>query len=309
MKYSSFVVLAFFAVLTQLSGATKPLPVASFSTVLTDLAADIGGEHVAVTNVVPAGTDPHTFEPTVRDVRTVSDSRIVLVSGLGFESYLAKLEKSVGSGPTFVVVGEAIKPLMTDPEPDEGHDHGHSHSHATGDGGKIADPHWWHSVPNAIIATGVIRDAFIAADPENADDYRNNAAALTTRLEALAKWAQLELAKIPRDRRVLVTSHDALGYFARDHGFEIRAVQGITTRDQPSSKKVRGLIDAIKTDGVKAIFAENIENPKILEEITRETGAQLGGTLYTDGLGTGETSTYEGMMRHNVTAIVEALQE
>jgi zinc/manganese transport system substrate-binding protein len=107
---------------------------------------------------------------------------------------------------------------------------------------------------------------------------------------------------------VLVTSHDALGYFAKDYGFEILSVQGISTSDQPSSQKVRDLIGRIQEQGVKAIFAESIENPKVLGQITAETGAKMGGVIYADGLGSGDAGTYEGMMRHNVTTIVEALK-
>jgi zinc/manganese transport system substrate-binding protein len=163
-------------------------------------------------------------------------------------------------------------------------------------------------VANAKIATNVIRDAFISADPENKAVYQANAKAYQSKLDALAKWIRLEVAKLPKDKRVLVTSHDALGYFAKDYSFEIHPVQGVSTKDQPSSQKVRALIDDIKKEQVKAIFAENIENPKILAEITRETGAKLGGSLYADGLGAEEANTYESMMRHNVTTIVGALQ-
>jgi zinc/manganese transport system substrate-binding protein len=129
-----------------------------------------------------------------------------------------------------------------------------------------------------------------------------------TVLDTLEQDSKLAIAKLPKSRRVLVTSHDALGYFARDYDFTILPVQGISTSDQPSSQKIKNLIGRIKALGVKAIFAENIENPKVLEELTRETGAGIGGVLYADGLGEGQASTYEGMVRHNVTTIVEALE-
>lgn len=170
------------------------------------------------------------------------------------------------------------------------------------------DPHWWHSVANTRAVARQIRDALIAADAEGRADYQRNAAALDRRLEALAKRVRLEVARLPKANRVLVTSHDALGYFAKDHGFEILPVQGISTSDQPSSQKIRTLIGTIRAKNVKAIFAENIENPKVLEQITAETGAKSGGVIYADGLGTGEAGTYEGMMLHNTRTIVEALQ-
>jgi len=282
--------------------AEEKLQVASLSTVLTDIARNVGGDKVEVVNIVKPGIDPHEFEPTPGDIKTISQAKVVLVSGLGFEGYLDKLRAAVGGGPVFVVVGDAIKPIMTDAEDDD-HDHGSAHKD-----GKVPDPHWWHSVPNVKIATRVIRDAFVQADPAEAEAFEGNAQAYLEKLDGLGKWVKLEVAKLPKDKRILITSHDALGYFARDNGFAIHPVQGISTADQPSSRKVRELIEEIKTEGVKAIFAENIENPKVLSEITKETGAKLGGTLYADGLGKDEANTYESMMRHNVTTIVSALQ-
>jgi ABC-type Zn uptake system ZnuABC Zn-binding protein ZnuA len=127
-------------------------------------------------------------------------------------------------------------------------------------------------------------------------------------LEALQKWVKVEVAKLPRDQRKLVTSHDAFQYFAKENGFTIYAIEGISSADQPSSKKVSEIISVIKAEGVKAIFPESIENPKVLKEITRETGAKVGAELYADGLSEGVASTYEGMYKSNVTAIVGALK-
>lgn len=298
-----------FALSPGISIGQEPLQVASLSTVLTDLAKNIGGDAVSVTPIVKAGMDPHGFEPTVRDVKSMTGARLVLASGMGFEPYLPKLKNSLGEKTQLLVVGDFIDPLLIDPadHDHQGHDHGHSHDHAHGDG-KVADPHWWHGVANVKKATTVIRDAFIKADPDRRSIYEANAKAYQAQLDALAKWIRLEVAKIPKNRRVLVTSHDALGYFAKDYGFEVHPVQGISTTDQPSSKQVRALIDTIRADNVKAIFAENIENPKILSEITRETGATLGGTLYADGLGAKEAASYDAMMRHNVSTIVGAIQ-
>jgi zinc/manganese transport system substrate-binding protein len=208
------------------------------------------------------------------------------------------------------VAGDGICPLYVNGQDahDGGDGHDHGHHHPTGKNGCYADPHWWHSIANVELVACGLRDALIAADPDGRATYEANAKAFTDRLEVLAKWARLQVASLPKDRRILVTSHEALGYFARDYGFEIRPVQGVSTADQPSSQKVRALIRNIQADGVPAIFAENIENPKVLEQITKETGAKLGGVLYSDGLGTGDAGTYEGMVRHNVTTIVSALR-
>jgi len=170
------------------------------------------------------------------------------------------------------------------------------------------DPHWWHSIPNMKIAVKVVRDEFIKLDPADAADYQANAAKTLAEFDTLNRWARAEIAQLPRNKRKLVTSHDAFQYFARDYGFTIYPIEGVTTEDEPSSKKIANLIDTIKSQQVKAVFFENIENPKVIQEITKETGAKVGGELYADGLGTGAEGTYEGMFRHNVTTIVEALK-
>jgi zinc/manganese transport system substrate-binding protein len=279
------------------------LRVSSLSTVMADLARDIGGGRVEVVEIVKPGVDPHVYEPTPGDLKTISGSQILLASGLGFEGYLEKLRGTLArSGVRVVVGGDVVTPIEGGCTDHDHSDHDHHHHHGT------ADPHWWHSISNTQAVARLIRDAFVEADPAGRADYQANAKALDEGLEGLAKWVRLQLAALPKANRVLVTSHDALGYFAKDHGFEILAVQGISTADQPSSQKIRALIEEIKTRQVKAIFAESIENPKVLEQITAETGARLGGVLHADGLGNGDAGTYEGMMRSNVTAIVGALK-
>ena len=170
------------------------------------------------------------------------------------------------------------------------------------------DPHWWHSVANVAKAAKIVRDELSKVSPDDRALFTAHAAQYLGRLEALQKWTKAKLAELPRDRRKLVTSHDAFQYFARENGFTIYAIEGISSSDQPSSKKVAEIIGVIRAQQVKAIFPESIENPKVLKEITSETGVKVGPELYADGLGEGEASTYEGMYRHNVTAIVEALK-
>lgn len=274
--------------------------VASLSPVLSDIAANVGGDRVRVESIVQPGIDPHAFEPTPGDIQKISRARLVLVSGLGFEGYLDKLRTAVGRGPTFVVVGDAMKPLMVE-------DDHHGHDHAGDRHGKVPDPHWWHSIGNAKIAARVIRDALEAADPAGRATYEANTKQLLARYDELARWAKLQVARIPANRRVLVTSHDALGYLAHDYRFVIIPIAGLSTAGDPSSRHIRDVIAAMKNHHVTAVFAENIENPKVLAEITRETGARIGGEIFADGLGDGKASTYEGMMRHNISTIVDGL--
>ena len=285
----------------SLACGAAPIRVASLSTVMADLAQDIGGDRVEVVEIVKPGMDPHIFEPSPGDYKTISNSRILLASGLGFEGYLDKLRPVLEkSGVQLVVGGDVVEPIEG---ACEGHDHSEDHHHHG-----TSDPHWWQSVSNVQLVARQIRDALIAIDPEGQGTYEKNAATLDAQLEDLGKWVRLQIVQLPKKNRVLVTSHDALGYFAKDYGFEILPVQGISTSDQPSSQKVRDLIGRLQERGVKAIFAESIENPKVLGQITAETGAKMGGVIYADGLGSGDAGTYEGMMRHNVTTIVEALK-
>lgn len=297
-------VLIFFSFLTLGSFVQAgTLRVASLSTVMADLAREVGGDRVEVIEIVKAGVDPHIYEPTPGDRKTIAKSQILLASGLGFEGYLDNLRPGLEkNGVRLVVGGDVVKPLQAVCNGESTHDHSHSHSHGA------TDPHWWHSIPNVQAVAIQICDAFAKADPEGIATYEANAKDLNARLAALSKWVRLQLANLPKANRVLVTSHEALGYFARDNGFEIFTVQGISTSDQPSSQNVKRLIEEIKARKVKAIFAENIENPKVLEQITNETGAKLGGVLYADGLGSGPAATYEGMMKTNVSVIVEALK-
>ena len=148
----------------------------------------------------------------------------------------------------------------------------------------------------------------IKLDPADKADFEANANGYLAKLDALENWVKRKVAELPRDKRKLITSHDAFQYFARDYGFTIGAIEGISPETEASNKHVSELIDDIRKQGVKAIFVENTLNPKVTTEITRETGAKIGGTLYPDGLGAGDASTYEGMMKHNVSTIVDALK-
>lgn len=267
-----------------------PLKVASFSTITSDIAKNVGGENIVLTPIVRPGIDPHEFQPSPSDIEAVDESDLVLLTGKGIEGYLGKLKESGGQA-VFIDTGKAFPSLRMEE-----------------DGRKIEDPHWWHSIANMAKATEVVRNAFLQADPAHQAAYERNAQAYLQKLSDLEAWAKEKISTLPRDQRKLVTSHDAFQYFARDFGFQIEAIEGVSSEDEPSSKKVADLIKTIKDQGVKAVFFENIENPKVIQEITRETGARIGGKLYADGLGENEASTYIDMVQHNVTTIVDGLK-
>jgi ABC-type Zn uptake system ZnuABC Zn-binding protein ZnuA len=276
---------------TALISASADLQVASLSTITTDLAHQVGGSHVTVDAIIKPGVDPHEFEPTPGDVRNVANANLVLLTGKGMEGYLSKLEEAAGGAGKFVNVGKTIPSLTM-----------------TEDGKKVEDPHWWHSLENMKMATHVVAEAFEKADPSNAPSYEKNASAYLASLDKLERWIRLQVAALPHNKRKLVTSHDALQYFARDYDFTIYPVKGVSTAEDPSSQHVKEIIGVIKDQGVKAVFFESIENTRAVQQISDETGAKTGGTLYSDGLGESEGNTYDSMMRHNVSAIVEGLK-
>ncbi len=275
--------------------AADKIKVASFSTIDTEIVQQIGGDHVDVAGLVKPGVDPHEYEPTPADLRKVNDAQLILTSGKHMENYLNKLQEATGGKADMLQVGDHFSSLKM--KPDEGEK-----------SAMREDPHWWHSVSNVKQATKIVRDELIKLDPADKAGFEKNANTYLAKLDELENWVKRKVAELPRDKRKLVTSHDAFQYFARDYGFTIAAIEGISTETEASNKHVSDLIDDIKKQGVKAIFLENTLNPKVTTEITRETGAKIGGTLYPDGLGTGEASTYTGMMKHNVSTIVDALK-
>ncbi len=259
------------------------LRVSSFSTILTEIVREVGGENADVTGHVKPGVDPHEFTPTAADLKIVASSDIILVSARHLEGYVGKLREASGGKAVLLEVGDQLP-------------------------GAANDPHWWHSVGNIERAVRIVRDELIRLRPGLRAEFSANAAAYTDRLETLEKWVKAKIAGLPRDRRKLVTNHDSFGYFAREFGFTVHPIAGLTQNDQPGSKKVAQIIAIIQAQGVKAIFSEDIENPKVIGQITRETGAKLGGKLFSDGLGAKPNDTVDAMFRHNVTTIVEALK-
>ncbi len=287
---------------STVSGANI-LRIASFSTVLTEVAQQIGADHVSVAGLVKPGQDPHEYQPTPSDLKQAGEARLILLSGKHLESYLEKVQQATGAKAESLAVGDALPSLKVKADPDA------SQAQATEDrNGMIDDPHWWNSVANVEKATIIVRDALIKLDSTDRADYEKNAKAYLAKLAALDAWAKRKVAELPRDKRKLVTSHDAFQYLAKDYGFRVYAIEGVSTETESSNRHVAELIDDIKNQQVKAIFLENTLNPKVSTEITRETGAKIGGSLYADGLGGGDGSTYEGMFRHNISTIVDSLK-
>ena len=281
------VCLAVIVAASPVRAADRLNVVASFS-ILSDFVRKIGGEHVSVTTLVGPDGDAHVFVPAPGDVKRVADAKLVFVNGLGFEGWLPRLVKSAGGKAAIVTVTSGITPLK----------------HGSG-----ADSHAWQSVANAKVYVTNIRDALAAADPANAEAYKSNAGAYLADLDALDREVREAVAQIPPSRRKVISTHDAFGYFAAAYGVEFIAPVGVSTESAASARDVARIITQIRTAKIPAVFLENISDPRLIRRISAETGARVGGTLYSDSLTgeKGDSPTYIAMVRHNIKALTSAL--
>jgi zinc/manganese transport system substrate-binding protein len=307
--------LLLFGLSSNASAAEKVKAVATFS-ILGDMVREVGGERVEVATLVGPNGDAHVFTPTPADAKTLASAQIFFVNGLGFEGWMERLEKSSGFKGKTVVASEGVKPLTMHKE--EGHHHGDSadeHEHEEhaqdghGDEHEGTDPHAWQDLANGKIYVANIRDGLIAADPQGRSVYEANAAKY---LEAIAKEedaVKQAIGSLPPERRKIITSHDAFGYFGNVYGLEIIAPEGVSTESEASAQDVAKIIRQIQEEKISAVFLENVTDHRLLDQIARETGAKIGGTLYSDALSgpDGPAATYLDMFRHNVGTLSAAL--
>lgn len=278
----------------------KPLEVVTSFSILADLTRQVAKDRANVVPLVGPNADAHVYQASPADARKVKDAGLIVVNGLGFETFMPRLIKSAGTKAPVVTATAGIKPIKTD----SGHGHGHGHNHGAG------DPHAWQSVEAVRTYVANIRDGLIKADPAGEAAYRRNAEAYLAELAMLKADLEASFAALPKEHRVAVTSHDALAYFAREFGFTFEAVQGVSTEAEPSAKDVARIIRLTRQKKARAIFVENMNSPRIAEQIARETGAKIGGTLFSDALSDekGPAPTYIAMMRHNARTLLEALK-
>ncbi|WP_275170988.1 metal ABC transporter solute-binding protein, Zn/Mn family [Bradyrhizobium sp. CSS354] len=272
---------------SPLHAAEQLKVVASFS-ILADFVRNVGDDRINLTTLVGADSDVHVYAPAPSDAKRVADAKLVIVNGLGLEGWLPRLVQSSGSKAQVITASAGIAPLKL---------------------GSAADPHGWQSVPNAKVYVTDIANALAAADPDDAEFFRAQAKAYLEKLETLDREVREAVAKIPPERRKVISTHDAFGYFAAEYGVQFIAPLGVSTETEPSARDIATIIGQIKAQKIPAVFLENISDDRLIRRIAAETGSKVGGTLISDGL-TGEKGpapTYIDMVRHNIKALTSAL--
>ncbi|MEY2518092.1 MAG: zinc/manganese transport system substrate-binding protein [bacterium] len=289
--------LAGFAALLACSPAlaqSKINVVATFS-ILADLVGNVGGDRVEVAALVGPNSDTHVFSPTPADAKKLAAAKVVFVNGLGLEGWMTRLVSASGSQAQTFVASTGIKTRKME---DDHHP-----------GRMVTDPHAWQSIANAKIYVANIRDGLSKADPGGKGSYDGNATAYLAKLDALEQEVKTVIGKIPADHRRIITTHDAFGYFGAAYGMEFISPEGVSTDAQPSARDMAKIIAQIRKQKIPAVFMENITDPRLMQQIAKETGAKIGGTLYSDALSDakGPAGTYIDMMRSNVNELSKAL--
>jgi zinc/manganese transport system substrate-binding protein len=261
--------------------------VASFS-ILGDFVKNVGGERVDVTTLVGSDGDVHVYAPAPADARKIADAKLLIINGLGLEGWLPRLLQASGGKAAIITATKGIAPLKL---------------------GSDADPHAWQSVANAKIYVANIRDALAAAAPADAEVFRKQAETYLAKLDVLDREVRQAVRQIPESHRKVISTHDAFGYLASTYGIRFIAPLGVSTESEASARDIAGIITQIKTEKIPAVFLENISDVRLIQRISAETGAKVGGTLFSDSLTgeKGDAPTYIDMVRHNIKVLTSAL--
>lgn len=286
----------------------QPVPVVASFSILGDMVSVVGGDAIDVSTLIGPNADAHAFEPRPGDARKLADAKLLIVNGLQFEPWLAGLVQSTGYTGPQIEASTGIEPLDNHEHGHDDHDHDAHHEHEHQHGEK--DPHAWQSLSNAVVYVENIRDALAEVAPEAATQIHANAANYIQQLQQLDTQAKQQLSAIPEAHRRAMVSHDALAYFGQAYGIEFLPLLGMSSQAEPSAREVAELVKRAKDEQISAIFLENSVNPALAKQLARETGARMGGTLYTDALAepNHEAGTYLGMMQSNLRAVEAALK-
>jgi zinc/manganese transport system substrate-binding protein len=285
------VIAALALALSAFPAHAKLKVVASFS-ILADMASRVGESEVEIHTLVGPNGDAHAFQPTPANAKAIAEADVIILNGLGFEPWAERLMKSSKPKGLVVIASDGVTPR-----------------HFGADSAKAVDPHAWQDLANGKLYVRNITEAFAKVDAANAGYYRDNEKVYLADIELSETRLRKAIAAVPPDRRKVITSHDAFGYFGAAYGIEFIAPLGVSTEDQPSAKGVARLIDQIKREHISAVFAENITDPRLIKQIAGETGAKVGGELFSDALSKpgGEAATYTDMFGHNKGALIDAL--
>ena len=273
-----------------MSIASAKIKVVSTFSILGDMVQNIGGNNIELTTLVGANGDGHVYEPTPADAKSVAAADVVFVNGLGFEGWIDRLVKASGYKGKVIIATKGIKDLKFEGE---------------------LDPHAWQDLSNGRIYIKNIKNALIDLDPKNSDLYKKNFIAYDKILESMDKSTKEKFADIPKKNRKVITSHDAFLYFGRAYGIDFRSPVGVTTESEPSAGELAALITEMREDEIKALFAENITDPRLIKQLAREVNAQIGGTLYSDALSDNSepANTYINMFKYNVNELATILSK
>lgn len=287
------VLLVLFSLMLSLStSAAEKLQVVTSFSILADMTQEVGGEHIQITNLVGPDADAHTYEPTPDDAKALLSAKLIIKNGLGFEPWLDRLVTSTETSAPVISASRGVIPRSLDEE-----------------GETVPDPHAWHNLANAELYVRNITKALETADPAHRADYERNSQAYLKKIYALLADAKAKLGALPPGNRRIVTSHDAFGYLGQAYGIEFIAPQGLSTEREPSAADVAALITQIRQAKVKAVFMENIKDARLLKQIAAESGAHIGGTLYSDALAaSGPASSFIGLFEYNLNTLYDALR-
>jgi zinc/manganese transport system substrate-binding protein len=286
------------AVMTAPAVAAEKLKVVASFSILGDFVENVGKDHVSVTTLVGPNGDAHVYEPTPTDVKKVSEAQVIVTNGLGLEGWIVRLLGASGTKAQITEASKGVVPRTFTAE-------------EAGEGEGVVDPHAFQSITNAKIYVDNIAKGLCAADEADCKAFSDNAADYSAKLNSLENEVKASLGKIPAERRRVITSHDAFGYFAHEFGLTFLAPEGVSTEAEASAADVAKIVQQIRKQKATALFVENISDPRLIEQIARETGLKVSGELYSDALSAkdGPAATYIDMMQHNVKTIVSAIHQ
>lgn len=269
-----------------------PIPVVASFSILGDMVKEVGGDRVAVTTIVGPNADAHVYQPRPQDAALLTTAKAFFISGLGFEGWFTRLVEATGFKGEVVTASEGVVTHMMNE-----------------DGREITDAHAWQSLENGQLYAANIARGLCAADVEGCATYEANAAAYVARLAALDAEVKAAIAAVPEAQRKVITTHVSFGYFAQEYGVTFMAPKGVSTDSEASAADVAKLIEQVRQAGVKALFIENMSDPRLVQQIAAETGAKVGGALYSDALSrpSDGAATYLDMFKHNIALLVPAL--